>query len=351
VSKPPQKRLRPWTFAGLLLSYWCNARCEFCYACCGPEAEHWAAPAEVLRWWRQLRALAEECAGRPVRIHLTGGEPFGNWPLLLEIAQRAHDEGLTAEGSFEKVETNAFWAVEPQIVRDRISRLDRLDMQMLVVSADPYHQQFVPPEHVRICVETAREILGSDRVRVRWQDWYENMQDLRQVEPACRREMFRRALAKHRERLTGRAASSLTELMERRPADAFLGQNCLRAILASRHVHIDPYGNVFPGVCMGIRLGNANEAALPAIWQQTAEHWAEDPVLRSLVDAGPYGLLEHAEALGYRPLPAGYASKCHLCAHVRRFFFEKGLFKDKIGPAACYAVEPSPTSADPRNAQ
>ena len=26
-----------WSFAGLMLTYWCNARCASCYLRCGPE--------------------------------------------------------------------------------------------------------------------------------------------------------------------------------------------------------------------------------------------------------------------------------------------------------------------------
>ncbi len=178
MSKPSQNTIRPWTFAGILLSYWCNARCRFCYVCCSPEATDWVDPAEAVGWWRQLAELASR-RGKSMRIHLTGGEPFGNWPVLLEVARRAHAEGLTAEESFQKVETNGFWASDAGIVEKRVTALANLGMQKLSVSADPYHQQFVDPVRVRTCVETARRVLGPQCVQVRWLDWYENMQDLR----------------------------------------------------------------------------------------------------------------------------------------------------------------------------
>ena len=30
--------VKHWTFAGLLLTYWCNARCASCYLCSSPSA-------------------------------------------------------------------------------------------------------------------------------------------------------------------------------------------------------------------------------------------------------------------------------------------------------------------------
>jgi hypothetical protein len=37
-----------------------------------------------------------------------------------------------------------------------------------------------------------------------------------------------------------------------------------------------------------------------------------------LIERGPYGLFELAQGrYDYRPLPGGYAGKCHLCVDVR----------------------------------
>jgi len=335
MSRGPEKRLRPWTFAGILLSYWCNARCAFCYLNCGPQHSVWVDPADAVRWWKQLADLAAEF-DRRMKIHLTGGEPFGNWPCLLAIAEHAHAQGLTANGGFQKVETNAFWATGPAVVEERLRALDACGMGMLVVSADPFHQQFVPPENVRICVETARRVLGAERVRVRWADWYEEMIDLSGACQSVRLDLFRKHLLSHRERLTGRASKEVAELLPCSGPEAFEGQNCLKALLAGRHVHIDPLGNVFPGVCAGIVLGNAKNEPIASIWHRLAEHWQDDPILSVLIEEGPYGLYRVAKGHGFEPQPQGYASKCHLCAQVRRFLFSKSGGWRSLGPEEAY---------------
>ncbi len=319
-----------------MLSYWCNARCPFCYVSCSPDAKDWVDPREAVRWWQQLDELARS-QGKTVKVHLSGGEPFGNWPVLREIAALAHEKGLTAGGSFQKVETNAFWASDPEMVRDRLGELDRLGMQKLCVSADPYHQRFVDPALVRTCVETARQVLGPDRVQVRWLEWYENMQDLRNTPRAQRGEVFRAALARHRERLTGRAAQAIAGLLQPGASGALAREVCDQAILGARHIHIDPYGNVFPGTCAGIILGNAREQPLQAIWADVTEQYYTNPMLSALIEGGPHVLLRYARLLGgFEPRLAGYAGKCHLCSHVRQFLYEKRVFEKRLGPPQCY---------------
>ena len=110
--------------------------------------------------------------------------------------------------------------------------------------------------------------------------------------------------------------------------------NCLAAFLGAKGVHIDPYGNVFSGTCSGIILGNINQTPLEEIWK--AFHPGRDEFVKTLCEKGPCGLLDEAKTLGYRELPA-YASKCHLCTHLRQLFFEKGVRSAVIGPADCYS--------------
>jgi hypothetical protein len=322
----------PWVFAGLLLTYWCNARCAFCYVNCSPHHRVWMAPRDALALWRGLDRHAAE-HGLKMRIHLAGGEPFGDWPRLLSIIREARDAGLTP---LEKVETNAGWAVSDGLVRSRLEQLDALGMERLFVSSDTYHQQFVPFENVRRCVEIARRVLGPTRVRVRWWDFYNNPVDTRALAPDERRAAFRIALAHHPDRLTGRAAVELSGLLPLHPAEHFRGRSCIEEALLIRHVHIDPYGHVFPGVCNGIILGNALREPPEQLWARLAETWTEHPIVAAVVAGGSYELMRRADEFGYQPRAEGYADKCHLCHDVRRFLFERGMYPEAVGPAECY---------------
>jgi len=110
-------------------------------------------------------------------------------------------------------------------------------------------------------------------------------------------------------------------------------------VLRSRHVHIDPYGNVFPGVCNGIILGNALAQPPAQLWESLAANWQEHPVVSAVVSGSSYELMRRAKEFSYRELEDGYANKCHLCHHVRQFLHYRGVWKDFIGPAECYASE------------
>ena len=205
--------------------------------------------------------------------------------------------------------------------------------------ADVFHQEFVPFERAR-CVETARTMLGPTRP-ARWWDFYNAPLDLTRAGEAERRQAFDAALpAPGPPDRAGR--TPVAPILPRYPAAQFRGETA-KAILGSRHVHIDGHGNIFPGVCSGIILGNAVHATVQEVWQD-AQHWQDNPVV-ALVCGGSYEPLRRA---GPRlpESPGGYANKCHLCACVRQFLFERHIWPEVIGPAECYADQAEQRAAD-----
>ncbi|MCD6303427.1 MAG: hypothetical protein J7M21_00515 [Planctomycetes bacterium] len=321
----PVKR---WSFAGLILTYRCTARCASCYLCCSPDAPGRMAPGEAVEYWRQL----DEALGRPCRIHLTGGEPFIDWPGLIETCRLARAAGL---GPLQKVETNAFWATGASVVRERIRALDEAGMEKLVISADPYHQQFVPIERCRLAARLAEEVLGPHRVQVRWRDWLAEGFDTAGMDQARLAGVFAGYAASGRDRLNGRAAETLAPLLASRPTASFADDNCRGALLRSRHVHIGPDGLVMPGTCAGIALGSARDERIDEIHRRLERDYASRPVVAALAARGPVGLAELAGRFGYEP-PAACASKCQLCWSVRRWLAGRGLFADELQPAWMY---------------
>src|SRR4030042_677813 len=88
------RELAVWEFAGLMLTYWCSARCAFCYVHAGPERGGMMSLQTAVELWRGLDELAA-AHGKTMRIHLTGGEPFRDWVHLVSIIRAARDAGLT----------------------------------------------------------------------------------------------------------------------------------------------------------------------------------------------------------------------------------------------------------------
>ena len=326
-----------WSFAGLMLTYWCNARCASCYTCSSPSAgEDMSVEMGLAIWEGLISASPHGC-----RIHISGGEPFGRWETLIELAREAKRAGLKP---LEAVETNAYWATDEKVIRERIKALDEAGMFRLKISADPYHQQYIPIERVRLLAKVAEEILGTDRVRIRWEDWAREGFDTGLLSQEERQRLFAAYALKGRDRLTGRAAVELSQLLPLKPPESFADNPCWSALLRSRHVHVDGKGIVCPGVCTGIILGIINSSnSVSRIWQNLWDNFVDDnteergdDIISLLVRSGPVALLQQAERLGYARKPDGYASKCHLCWDVRRWLFENGYFSDRLGPASVY---------------
>ncbi|MHC4153953.1 MAG: radical SAM protein [Planctomycetota bacterium] len=321
-----EAKFKLWRSAGLLLTYKCNAACEFCYYSCSPQQGGLMSTDIAIGAWQSLKALAGERA----KVHFTGGEPFLFWDRLCEILKEAKRQKL---GKVDLVETNGFWATDEETVAEQLKALDELGMRRLKISCDPFHQEYVDIALVRRLAEVGTSLLGSERLQVHWRKYVDQSIDYKALSPAQKEQVYAKAMSEYPCRFTGRAAGRLAELLACKSIKELAATNCRAAFLGAKGVHIDPYGNVFSGTCSGIILGNVSDMSLEHIWQEFRPQ--KNEILETLFNLGPVGLLEQARQLGYRPAKL-YAGRCHLCTSIRQFFSEKGLHKSIIGPAQCY---------------
>ncbi len=344
-----QPKFKLWRYAGLLLTYKCNGSCEFCYYSCSPQKDGLLPVDTAISAWQSLKTLAGDTA----KIHITGGEPFLYWDHLQQLLEQAKKHKL---GEVDMIETNGFWAISEKIVRQRIKTLDKLGLHRLKISTDPFHQEYIDIEPVRLLADIASDVLGPDRVLVRWRKYLENPIEMKGLSNAELKQQYIRAINDYPCRFTGRAAGELAELVASVPIEILESMTCKSDFLGAKGVHIDPFGNVFSGTCSGIIIGNVNIRPLEDIWKQF--HPAQSEFINILFEQGPSGLLEKAPLLafacpcvsrrktgqrarkqgGYKKVK-GYANKCHLCTSVRKFLFHKGLEKSFIGPPECYLDE------------
>jgi MoaA/NifB/PqqE/SkfB family radical SAM enzyme len=273
-----------------------------------------------------LRTLA----GNNAKIHITGGEPFLYWHRIEDILKAARQENL---GHVDLIETNGFWGTEKKVMISWLKMLKEYGINRLKISCDPFHQEYVDIEPVRYLVSTAREILGSNRVLVRWEKYFLNPVKMNDIDRDERDKIYLSVADQYPFRFTGRAAGRLAELMASEPMEAYAASNCKSNFLGAKGVHIDPFGNVFSGTCSGIILGNVIQTKLHDIWQQF--HPSENKLIQSLFYRGPLGLLENNPKLHYSKAKL-YAGKCHLCTYIRWLLFDQNIAKDTIGPPECY---------------
>ena len=271
-------------------------------------------------------------AGDHARIHLTGGEPFLHWDHMVKILETAQARQL---GPTDMIETNGYWAVTDEVVKERLTRLDQLGMQRLKISCDLYHQQYVDIELVRRLARIARDMLGPDRVLVRWQAYLDHPKDLSNMSEAELRQAQIEAAEGFPCRFNGRAACDLADVLSNKTTEEIAGFNCERAFLDAKGVHIDPYGHVFSSTCSGIIVGNVTEHPLDRIWEKF--HPKVYPIVSTLYKQGPTGLLQASQDQAYVPRHY-YASKCHLCSHIRQHFVIHNMCSQVIGPRDCYVL-------------
>jgi len=326
--------LAPLTAAGLLLTDHCPARCRHCYVGAGPHRSAWMTVADARAHLAALARLGVPAEG----VHISGGEPFGDFDRLLTIVRATRDAGLDGIGY---VETSGIWATSALLVRRRLAALAEAGMRQLAISTDPYHQEFVPPERVERLYAVAREVLGADGVRARRWKWLQAPADVSAMNETDRLDLFAQFLARYPERMTGRAAVHLAPLVPRRPVGDLPAAGC-RTLLGSRHVHVDPRGWIMPGTCAGVALGRAS-ADRPL--DDVLARWrlSDGPILAGLVRGGPRAILEDAARLGFAPDPAGYADACHLCWSLRRHLALAGAGGDELQPLELYTEDAAET--------
>jgi len=255
-----EAKLKLWRSAGLMLTYKCNAACEFCYYRCTPDKGGLMPMETAFAAWESL----EKMAGATASVHITGGEPFLYFDHLCEMLNRAKEKGLRKHGS---IETNGFWATNDKIIAQRLKLLDEAGMGSLKISWDPFHAEFVDIATIKKLAGAARKILGPDRVLVRWEKYLDQDLSCNGLSDSQRQKRYIRAAGDFPCRFTGRAADKLAGVLSDKPVESLRTENCKKNFLGAKGVHIDPYGNVFSGLCSGIVVGNINKNSLEAIWE------------------------------------------------------------------------------------
>ena len=319
---------------GLILGYRCQAACAHCLYNCGPGWGDWITSEDV----REALSAAKRAWGSGFQVHLTGGEPFLNYPLLLAATEIA--SGLCIP---VYLETNGGWCRDLDQVEARFRELRQASLGAVLVSVSPFHQEAIPLKRPLEAITAARSVFGAGRVMVYQSDWLPELSRHglgERVPLACYLEDYGKERAGLHLWMNfglisgGRAGYRLGDWIPKRPAESFRSQNCQEELLHAQHSHLDLYGSFIPAFCGGIRLGD---------WH-TLDQVIEDaragqlpPLIDLLAAEGPYGLYAHArDAYGYQPLEEGYAGKCHLCVDLRGHLLQKGAYPETLQPAKFY---------------
>jgi len=311
----------PLALSGItwLLSYRCNLSCRHCFF----DVD---GPLQLLDHELARKALASLKQVEPLAWqHVSGGEP-----LLFERELHGLLEVLQASGSKTiGVATNGFWADSPQRAKLTVSQLKKRGVNGLCLSADGYHQQSVPLDHVRTAAgQVFAQGLGKHSFVVHCYPTGE--------EPTVVSDHFAIPLAPVPVRKIGKgsslAAKSLAGNEHVLPDSPCRNLCCClgeTSPFEPQMVWIDPYGNVM--ICYGLIIGNLHSNSLASILENYSV--CQSPVLQELAKQGPSGLYRLALGTGWQP-EGPFADECDLCWQAR--YALRGEFPFELGPDECY---------------
>jgi MoaA/NifB/PqqE/SkfB family radical SAM enzyme len=164
---------------GLILTYRCNAECRHCFFECSPRR------TEVMTRKTAQTAINDASSLGAEWVSFSGGEPFLEHDLLNDLITFSSGKGLRTE-----VVTNGFWGKTEEEGRGALKPLIEAGLDVLNLSVDDFHVEYVPFESVKkvywvavklglkivLMVSTGKDsgttsgslpgLLGDDRVQV-----------------------------------------------------------------------------------------------------------------------------------------------------------------------------------------
>jgi hypothetical protein len=269
------------------------------------------------------RETAAEVAGLLSRggcrsVHIGGGEPFLNFEGLMAAIEELHRAGI----KIEYIETNAFWAEDPDAA-ERLKRLAAKGIDALCISVDPYHAEYVPYSLPLLlgdlCEQTGMGYFLWKR------EFLTALSRLNGAKAHSRAEIEKVLSDKYIANTArlygigygGRAVNIEDEFGSPQPAETLAadGSPC-KNLLSTGHFHVDLEGYFIPPGCTGIKIPLAEAAfGIPE---------GKYPAFEALYHNGIAGLAALARKQGFEGRNQGYADKCGLCFYARKFLAEKG---------------------------
>lgn len=316
--------------AGLLFTYHCSITCRHCLFGCGADRPDVAMSP---RQFADSLALLHE-TGRVV--HVAGGEPMMYWKQLSDGLRLAHDEGYAPHF----LETNCSFAVNERVGVERLEFLASHGVRGLLASADPFHQEMVPPEQFILVRRLARQIFGEKNF------WGANESDEQIMDlPSIARqpERLREYVSSHLLVMVGTAQRELTQYLDQfDPNDGRLprmgwrgsrkGKGCMDQFSRETiwELHLDPYGNIQTNC--GMILGRAPETTPAEVLARGPENANE--FTRIVCESGPLALAELARSKYGFVWPELVSQDCELCFLARRYL--RQFHPEVFGPAEIY---------------
>lgn len=317
---------------GLILSYRCSGECKHCMYFGTPKWNNiWINQRDLEKILVKLSENIEASPYGPNNVslnyglHLTGGEPFLNYDILLKSVQIANEFQIPSLF----VETNCFWCKTDELTKEKLTELRNNGLKGILISVNPFILEHIPFEKTERAIRLSKDIFGKN-VMIYQLFYYYQFKGLGLKEKLPLEQYLKIMhiddLQKKVELFKmGRAVYSLQHLYKKHPPSSFFNENCYSELVRNWHNHFDNYGNYIPGYCGGLSWGDIRD--LDSLSNEGID--LEDfPVLKCLIRGSMKDLYHYViNNFEYQEVPDGYISKCHLCTDIRR---KIALNTDKI---------------------
>lgn len=244
-----------------------------------------------------------------------GGEPMLYPERALDIFSKAQ------ELKIPKIDmlTNGTWGKSKKTSDTLAKKLETAGLNVLGVSVDAFHQQYIPLEYPRNAAQSA---MKADIEQVTW-----NVAVIESIDATNRYDRKTKKILKsledtgieahiHMVAPVGRATKTLRRYFQTSSFDgACEGEEPIgNALTDPDSICIEPSGLV--DICWRLPIGNAKTSPLSQILNNY--DWRKDEIRRTLVKEGPEGLLKLAEEHHCRIRKKQYVGKCHMCMEIRQ---------------------------------
>ncbi len=310
---------------GIITNYFCTSSCKHCLYNSSP---YW--PKDYMDAATAERAL-ETCRRLGCKsVHIGGGEPFLNFDRLKEVLAVARRMSF----SIEYVETNSSWYTSQARAVSMLKELKGFGLKTLLVSASPFHLEYIPFKKVTGVVGACQEVGIYPFI---WTEAFfrlflkldpEKRYSISEAQELIGKAAFQSALNSYWIHPGGRAAINLKgpgfsweEIVRVHP------EGCSE-LMDTSHFHMDLYGNFVPGLCSGLAI-RIEDLGRPI----DASRY---PLLTMLYNEGIGGFLEFARKRDFDPKEGRYSSKCGLCLEIRRFLSVMGHWGRELAPGYFY---------------
>lgn len=312
---------------GVITNYNCSSRCKHCvYACSPGWPDDYMTSSAADEIFSILKALG--CNS----VHIGGGEPLLKAEKIFPVLEAAIKNNV----GIDYIETNASWYRDESSARIILKELKKRDVYRLLISIDPYHNEYIPFYKVKGLIEACSNVNMSvfPWLMEFWDD-IDAFDDKKTHSLKEYAELFGESYLwnlpkKYGLNLRGRALKTYRSMLKVESFDKIIKNSIPCNLLSGiHHFHIDLYGNFIPQSCPGlsIKLGELVNGAEPNKY----------PVFHRLESAGIKGLVEFAaEEYGYKP-KSHYAGRCDLCFDIRSYLIlEKESDLPDLKPADHY---------------